>query len=658
MIQLPECVEPRTVCLANLKVLAEHAPGLCHTIDQVDPRDFVECEPTRSGDLTCRLAGSSGAPVYLHSRYDPVREAVRWADGVEKLARGLEEKQDGHMPMCFFVDGFGLGYHVKTLFDRLAAPAFIVVSEPNVALLRTALEHFDYAEMFASDRLIVITAAQRDEIFKKLELHSHAMMMGVVFTQPLQRIEGEFHARIHTLVSEYAAYVRTTLITVLANGVRTCTNILHNLPTYVATGSIEVLKNRFTGCPAVLVSAGPSLRKQLTRLKAVRERVVVVAVQTTLKPLLAAGIKPDFVTSLDYHAASKDFFIGLRDDDLQSVHLVAEPKAHWEVIDTYRRAGCVSLLGNEFAQLVLRGRPDDHDRLRAGCTVAHLAFYLAQYLGADPIILIGQDLGFTHHVYYSPGVELHDRWRPELSRFGTMEMKEWERIVRHRGILRQVPDYQGRPIYTDEQMFTYLQQFEKDFAQCPARVIDATEGGVLKQFCRTMPFAQAIEAFCQAPIEPERFAYLRQMNWFDDRRLPEARSLVEKRLEEVAEFLAIGRETAELVTGMMDLVDDQPALNQRMVRLDELRRKVNQRPQVYRLVSYVSQMAEMYRLRQDSRIKLDRTEGKERQRRQLRRDIHYVTELNKGCERLIDMLRDCLKRFDADSGSAGPTETA
>ena len=63
---------------------------------------------------------------------------------------------------------------------------------------------------------------------------------------------------------------------------------------------------------------------------------------------------------------------------------------------------------------------------------AHLAFYLTKYLGCDPIIFVGQDLAYTGHVFYVPGVEIHRSWRSELNRFHTMEHKEWERIVRNR----------------------------------------------------------------------------------------------------------------------------------------------------------------------------------------------------------------------------------
>ena len=40
-----------------------------------------------------------------------------------------------------------------------------------------------------------------------------------------------------------------------------------------------------------------------------------------------------------------------------------------------------------------------------------------------------------------------------------------EQIARERFILRRVPDHQGRPMYTEERLFSYLQQFERDFVK-------------------------------------------------------------------------------------------------------------------------------------------------------------------------------------------------
>ena len=115
----------------------------------------------------------------------------------------------------------------------------------------------------------------------------------------------------------------------------------------------------------MVVSAGPSLGKNLELLKEIRDRVVVIAVQTTLKPLLNCGITPDFVTSLDYHEVGTRFYEGL-DEELRDVHLVAEPKANWRVVDYYRDRGPMSLLGNEVAKLVLGEENDDRTAFADG----------------------------------------------------------------------------------------------------------------------------------------------------------------------------------------------------------------------------------------------------------------------------------------------------
>ena len=135
--------------------------------------------------------------------------------------------------------------------------------------------------------------------------------------------------------------------------------------------------------------------------------------------------------------------------------------------------------------------------VKAGATVAHLAFYVALHMGCSPVALIGQDLGFPDGLYYAPGTAIHEVWAPEINPFNTIEMMEWQRIVRHRTHLSKRRDVNGRSIYTDLQMQTYLQQFERDFAaaqQDGVEIIDATEGGVAKQHTTVRSLAETLDA--------------------------------------------------------------------------------------------------------------------------------------------------------------------
>ena len=108
-VKLPRITEPQTPFVSNMKALWEKWPMLAQEIDLVDERDLIDCQQTRSDNLTCRLPGTTGEPVWLHSRYDPRREAQRWAQGAIEQAEKQQEEQDeesNRIPMCYFVDGF------------------------------------------------------------------------------------------------------------------------------------------------------------------------------------------------------------------------------------------------------------------------------------------------------------------------------------------------------------------------------------------------------------------------------------------------------------------------------------------------------------------------------------------------------------------------
>src|SRR5690606_37456288 len=192
-------------------------------------------------------------------------------------------------------------------------------------------------------------------------------------------------------VKELTAFASTSINTLVINGKRTAENIARNLDWYLKTPSLDRLKDQYAGKPAIIVSAGPSLRKNKHLLTDARGRAVIVAVQTMLQPLLEMGVEPNFVTSLDYHDICTRFFEKLPPS--LSTHLVAEPKASPAIFSLF--PGAVSLLGNDFADGLLRELNLQKARLRSGSTVAHLAFSLAEHLGCDPIIMVGQDLGFS-----------------------------------------------------------------------------------------------------------------------------------------------------------------------------------------------------------------------------------------------------------------------
>ncbi|HUU81996.1 MAG TPA: 6-hydroxymethylpterin diphosphokinase MptE-like protein [Phycisphaerae bacterium] len=620
--------------IRNMAALWRIDPELAVRIDEVPDDKRLPVEATRSGDWTTSVATPDGRQAYLHSRYDPRAEA-------EKLI----ERVDLDKNYCFVVTGFGLGYHVKALHARLRGEAFVLVTEPSLELLSTALAHVDLADEIASRRLVILTDTNKARMHAQLTPRNAVMMLGLQFVThpPSERLAGEQHAALRRAVTDFVAYTRTTMVTLVHNAQITCRNIAYNLPTTLSTPPIDILKDRFGGCPGIVVSAGPSLRRNIDTLRDAKGRAVVCAVQTTLKPLLTRGIVPDFVTSLDFHEMSRRFFQGI--DDLHGVHLVAEPKSTWHVIDLFD--GPISILDSSFAHLLVGSGLAARGGLPPGATVAHLAFYLARYMGCDPIIFVGQDLAFTGHVFYVPGVEVHSGWSGEINRFNTMETKEWERIARNREILRKIEDVNGCPVYTDELLFTYLEQFEKDFIGTDARLIDATEGGARIGGTDVMSLAEALERVCARDIPAERYAYRKQVCWNDPSRLSAARSEIATRLEEVKAVEKICDDFAAVLHELEKLTGDPPRFNRRIQRVDELRTVITRHERAYQIINAASQLAELRRFSADRKIDLDGATGTDRAVRQLKRDLEFVGGIKEGAADMVGILTETLVRFDA-----------
>jgi len=123
---------PDAPLLRNLAALWSLDPDLARRIDALHPAEPYAITPAKSGKPTVAVAMPDGRSVFLHSRYEPEQEAVR-----------LVDSYDVGDQLIFYVFGFGLGYHVDVLLERASTDAILCVIEPDLRLLRTALEARD-----------------------------------------------------------------------------------------------------------------------------------------------------------------------------------------------------------------------------------------------------------------------------------------------------------------------------------------------------------------------------------------------------------------------------------------------------------------------------------------------------------------------------------
>ncbi|HEB9887631.1 TPA: motility associated factor glycosyltransferase family protein, partial [Campylobacter jejuni] len=140
-------------------------------------------------------------------------------------------------------------------------------------------------------------------------------------------------------------------------------------------------KNKFEN--AIVVSAGPSLTKQLPLLKAYQEKAVIFCADGALSMLEKEGIVPDYVTNLDFTDLAMKFFQN------------KENKTSLNVLSCATHLSLVHFLDNK--SVVLRDDPlyqrfnlNDFGYIDTGTHVSHFSYTLALALGFKNIIMIGQ----------------------------------------------------------------------------------------------------------------------------------------------------------------------------------------------------------------------------------------------------------------------------
>lgn len=620
----------------NLDALRRNNPGMAEAVEAADPAALTWTQ-AKPGAVSATRNLDDGTALTLASKYDPQGEA-------DRLIRDLRED---HVASAALL-GFGLGYHAQRALQQLGQRGLLVIFEPDVAQLRAVLEHLDHSTWLGDPNVVWFGPdADRSEMTAALEVRAATLTQGtkLITHPPGRRLHREAYARFSDDLTEVMSFCRTNLATALVNAARTSRNLAMNLGLYAAGATTEELKDAAKGFPAVCVSAGPSLVRNVELLAdpAVRRRVVVIAVQTALQPLLDRGIRPDFVTALDYSPICARFYEGL--PDLPDVTLVAEPKANCAILDAF--PGPVRMLKNDFNDKLLGGLARPRTAMRSGATVAHLSVYLADHLGCDPVILVGQDLGFSDGLYYAPGTAVHRVWEPELSPFNTIEMMEWVRIARMRGSLRRMEDVRGNPCFTDEQMVTYLKQFERDFKDMSQRgiaVIDGTEGGIPKQHCTTMPLAEALQQHATRevpaiPVPPRQP---------DPDLLRKAARQLDGRLDELHRLRKLCVRSVDLLQEMKRKADQPVKLDKLFAKLDAEKSVVfGELRTVFELINAVNVIGAFRRQRSDRLIERAGESDTRRMLQQLDRDEDNLSWLGQACDETLVIFEDARERLGA-----------
>lgn len=461
-------------------------------------------------------------------------------------ARSYWARQELRNPGLVVFLGLDQGHRLKAFFESPRPNTHAVLAiERDVGLFSQLLRTVDLSGILQDPRLQLLVGVEEGDLglalFEALGHHLAFTLIRATHIVAESRSYGRFQSyyRSALVALKDAAKQHLLLVGNDPNDSFIGTqHMLLNLETIAREPAIKDLFGCFPGRPAVIVATGPSLDASYRHLVGIEDRVVLFSVDASLKFLLAQGIRPHFVTSLERGPNVIRCFEGLEPEQCGSTVQVATPVVRPEVYEAY--PGPKAILYRTIHHF--KWLRNDKGTLDTGPSSANMAFRIAEALGCDPIILVGQDLA------YGEDGSTHARAAP----WG----RSWSGLTPRATDTFYVKGNRAEKVLTNWQWNLFRQEFERAIAKYGGTVINTTQGGAFIAGAVRMSVEEAISRYARErfdprgkifntlrrPAEEEASAYLQ---WIQSVHAPATVKALEVRAKEALEREARTREALE-----------------------------------------------------------------------------------------------------------------
>ncbi|EOH3494268.1 motility associated factor glycosyltransferase family protein [Campylobacter jejuni] len=394
--------------------------------------------------------------------------------------QSILEKTPRYPFVCIY--GIGNALLIKNLAKHYK---HLFVFESEIELFILALSTIDLSEELCSGKIYLVDIEEErvdiqllilfdmKDMFEYLSLYE--MFVNNVYYKKFY--EDIWH-KADELCEKNIKVVIRNLNSSLCIGFECYSHLLQNIPSMLESIPFQRIlserKNKFEN--AIVVSAGPSLAKQLPLLKAYQDKAVIFCADGALSMLEKEGIIPDYVTNLDFTDLAMKFF--QNKENLKQSIIALECATHPNIVRSLNAENCMIVLRNK--ALYQRFNLNDFGYIDTGTHVSHFSYTLALALGFKNIIMIGQDLAFDEEGNsHSKGFDFGEKFSGE------------ENIDK-----LKVTAYAGKgEVLTHITWNDYRIKLEYLFAcnEQKAKFYNATEGGARINFTEELSFKECCE---------------------------------------------------------------------------------------------------------------------------------------------------------------------
>lgn len=467
----------------NMECIRQYYPDMYEAIQNTQPDNTNNkvCIDKSLNNETIVSIVSETRRIFMNSRYNDEEMAENWI------------RQVGDIMYQEVVIMFGLSNFrcAKRIKDKLGESNLMLMYEPDEEIFLSIIHEIDICDIIRNGNIVLCVKDLND---KYLEIFAEA---SITYERNekirwfiMWNYEKNYDDELQKVIDKIHQKVEMNLIqknTVLHFSKELIRNKIVNSRDFACQYAFNQLikeikeKEISEQIPAIIVSAGPSLDKNVDMLKKAIGKAFIVAVDTSVKTLLNHKIIPDIVVTVDFkkdiilfmHSQFPDIPLLVCDQSNPDVFKVSKGKRfYFRTADSY------------IGEIYKEYRGEELDVTETGGSVANDAFSMAIMLGFRKIILVGQDLAYT-------GMKKH-----ASDAYGKGEELDSNRKY------YEVEDINGGKVLTECNMDNYRKWFEDkillyDFID----VIDATEGGAKINGTRITPLSEAIQEWCEKEFD-------------------------------------------------------------------------------------------------------------------------------------------------------------
>lgn len=418
---------------------------------------------------------------YLNSRYDANRAAQMWAT-----------QMDGQLTDYSVVIVFGLGdgSHIQKLLEcHPSCP--IIIYEPCQEVFWSACGKERIAELLELERIFLAVKGICENLFVVyletfIKYENYQMVKNCILPNYKQLFLDEYrwHMDKYLYVVKRILFNRNTEIIFSKEIISNMMNLSKDVIEQYSVVQLEdiLVEKKLENMAAVLVAAGPSLDKNIEKLKKIKDNLFIMVVDTALNTALKHGIIPDMTISVDGHKPMVLF----EDERVKRIPIALSTQSNQKVVAKSEAMRFYEIKPGEYLGELYHEINKRVDALPTGGSVANNALALLVKMGFKTIIFMGLDLAYPGGLQHS-----YDAYHKED------KLNQAKKYI-------EIDDIYGNKVLTESNMQLYLNWFEAYISVMPhICFIDATEGGALIRGTELRTMDEVAEELESAVYEKE-----------------------------------------------------------------------------------------------------------------------------------------------------------